>query len=110
MRYFLPFLLALVVLTGCKTEDYTKGQPSVCEIHHIPMVRTTVPIVYGLLRPTEKGEARCVASTNSFPNAESYVGGGCCVASWDAHRAVIYVCPDCKKAAQAWDLNYDKTH
>ena len=33
MKYFLPFLFALVVLTGCKTEDYATGKSPVCEVH-----------------------------------------------------------------------------
>ena len=110
MKYFLPFLFALIVLTGCKTKDYTYCESSVCEIHHVQMKRTIVPIGYGLIMPDEKARARYEASTNSFPHAETFVAGGCCVTSWDAHRAAIYVCPECMKAALAWDLNYDKTH
>ena len=110
MRYFLPVCIALLLLTGCRTEDYTKGQPAVCEVHHVQMVRTSVPIVYGLPMFTARDAARYAASTNAFPHSETFVSGGCCVTSWDAHRAAIYICPECKKAARAWDLNYDKTH
>jgi hypothetical protein len=110
MRYFLPFLFALIVLTGCKTEDYTKGEPTVCEIHHVPMVRTGVPIVYGLPGFSDRYMARFAASTNAFAHAESYVLGGCCTTPGSAHRAVIFVCPECKRAAKAWELSYDKTH
>lgn len=108
MRYFLPFLLVLIALTGCKTEDYTQGKPTVCEIHNVPMVRTTVPIFYGFPRFSDRYMARFAASTNAFPHAETYVLGGC--RAGDARRAVIYVCPKCKSAAHDWDLDYDKTH
>ena len=110
MRNFLPYLFALIILTGCKTQDYTDGKPAICEVHHVQMRRTIVPIGYGLIMPYDKARMRYAASTNSFPNVQTFVGGGCCVTSWDAHRAAIYVCPECKQAAQAWDLDYDKTH
>ena len=109
MRYLLPFCFALIVLTGCKTEDYTKGEPTICELHHIQMTRTTVSIEYGL-PDLARLQARYVACTNSFPHGNCFVEGGCCVESDSAHRAVIYVCPECKKAAHVWDINYNKTH
>lgn len=107
MRYFLPFLFMLIVLTGCETEDYTKGEKTVCEMHHVPMVRTAVPIVHGFPVFDQRFDDRFAASTNAFPHAETCVLGGCCPGN--SQRAVIFVCPECKAAARSWDLDYDKT-
>ena len=76
MRNFLPYLFALIILTGCKTQDYTDGKPAICEVHHVQMRRTIVPIGYGLIMPDDKARMRYAASTNSFPNAQTFVGGG----------------------------------
>jgi hypothetical protein len=89
-----------------ETADYTVGATAICEVHHIPMVRTTVPIAYGLIMPTAQAEARYAASTNAFPHAETYVCGGCCVYDESPQKAVIYVCPECTKAAKEWDATH----
>jgi len=119
-------LMLAICLTGCThpsglcttplprphrdTVDYTVGEASVCQVHHIQMVRTTVPIAYGLLMPTPQGQARYAASTNAFPNADRYVPGGCSITSDSPHKVVIYTCSECQQAAQAWDAAYGKTH
>ena len=70
------------------------------------MVRKTVPIEYGLPIFTPRYEARYAASTNSFPNSQTYVLGGCCVDSGSPRFAIIYVCPECLKAAKKWEMEH----
>ena len=100
--------LALIVLpfalTGCdrQHEDRTKGLSATCEVHHRQMVKTNVPIDYGLIRLNDYGRARQTASINTFPHAQKRVLGGCVVGT--ATQATIYVCPDCQKASQKWEV------
>ena len=100
--------LALIVLafgsTGCDKhhEDLTRGLSATCEVHHRQMVKTNVPIDYGLIRFNEYGRARQAASTNHFPHAQERVLGGCIEGT--ATQAFIYLCPDCQRALQKWDL------
>jgi hypothetical protein len=68
---FAVFLCAGFLLTGCASR--------ICEVHHERMSRTRVPVYYGLFRPNDLGRAREAASTNAFPHAEDWVGGGCVV-------------------------------
>ena len=91
-------------LTGCDSyhEDRTKGLSATCEVHHRQMVKTNVPIDYGLIRLNEYGRARQAASTNTFPHAQERVLGGC--VEGVATQALIYLCPDCQKALQRWDV------
>ena len=91
-----------------ETADYTTGESAVCEIHHIQMEHTVVPIGYGLILPDAKAQARFAASTNEFPHANTFVLGGCVVSDDSPKRAVIYTCPECKKAASRWDSDYGK--
>jgi hypothetical protein len=122
MRFFI--LIFAMCLAGCfsshdititrlphprvVTADYTAGESAVCEIHHVQMERTVVPIGYGLILPDAKAQARYAASTNAFPHAETFVLGGCVVSDDSPKSAVIYTCPACKKAASRWDSDYAK--
>jgi hypothetical protein len=120
---FLMFILA-AFLAGCagtrnvaitplpklqvETADYTVGVSTICEIHHIQMQRTTVPIAYGLLSVDAQAEAKYAVSTNSFPHAETFAFGGCVVSDHSPKNAVIFICPECKKTAARWDSVYGK--
>lgn len=106
------FAGAALLMAGCswRREDYTRGESQVCELHHVQMVRSTVPIVYGLFSFTAEGEFRHTVSTNSFPHAETYVLGGCCITPDSAHRAVVYTCSECKKAGTEWDALHENKH
>ena len=98
------FVLLMAGAVGCDEHraDLTRGMNSICEIHQTQMLRTNVSIEYGLIRLNEYGRARQAASTNSFPHALECVLGGCIVGT--ATQAVIYVCPDCQKALQKWEI------
>lgn len=106
MRLNLKFsvLSAALLLTGCTT-DCTITQSAVCEVHHTQMNKSTVPIHYGLIRPDERARARYAASTNAFPHALEWVGGGCVVDT--PKRAIIFTCTACKTARQQWEHDYD---
>jgi hypothetical protein len=68
------------------------------------MVKTKVPVVYGLIPLTDDSRARQAASTNTFPHAQEFVVGARFGDSF-AKEAVIYVCPDCQKALQKWEVS-----
>jgi hypothetical protein len=99
-------LLLLFAANGCDrtTEDQTKGASAVCEVHHSRMVKTKVPVVYGLIPLTDHSRARQAASTNTFPHAQEFVVGARFRGS-TAKESVIYVCPDCQKALQQWEAS-----
>jgi len=100
----IALILLALGLIGCdkRREDWTKGSSATCEVHHTRMVKSNVPIQYGLIRLNEYGRSRQAASTNIFPHAQECVLGGCIVGT--ATQAVIYVCPDCQKALQKWEV------
>lgn len=100
----LALVLMVATAAGCDKykADLTRGMPSTCEIHRTEMLKTNVPIEYGLIRLNDFGRARQAASTSSFPHAQESVLGGCIVGT--ATQAIIYICPDCQKALQKWEL------
>ena len=112
-------LIFALCLVGCdkpqkvdfykqKPRDLTIGHSSVCEVHNLQMVRTPVPVSYGLHRSTELDRSRYVASTNAFPHAERYCLGGCVIMPDSPKIAYVYICPECKTVAAKWDLSYGK--
>ncbi|HEY0455335.1 MAG TPA: hypothetical protein VGE41_03110 [Verrucomicrobiae bacterium] len=97
---------AAALLAGCAS-NRTQGESPVCEVHHARMSKTTVPIHYGLLSIGDHDSARDAVSTNAFPHAKEWVGGGCLVPMFPSRRAVIYTCAVCKIARQQWEHDYD---
>jgi hypothetical protein len=87
-------------------QDYTVGQSSICQVHHIPMQCTSVRVSYGLPGTNALVFARYEASKKEFPNAKTYVSGGCVVSSQSPTNAFVFTCPECKAAAIGWDSTH----
>jgi hypothetical protein len=100
--------IAVAFLAGCATPplDNTRDQSPECEVHHVGMAKMSVPISYGLPAYSKRTLARFKASTNSFPHADDWVGGGCVVTRHSPKEAIVFVCPDCQRAAQEWEIKY----
>jgi len=105
-----PLLLlaavSLLASCGTKVPDYTVGKSATCKVHRTEMTRTAVPIQYGMPPWNEKIKARDAASERGFPNARDRVEGGCVVERRNPRQAMIFVCPDCQRQAQMWDLKH----
>ena len=99
---------ALLVLLGCDNRrvDWTRDVSPVCRVHGTQMIKTNVPIEYGLFRLNEWGNALAAASSNNFPNAEGVVQGGCIVEN--ATQAIIYVCAECQLARRHWESEHPR--
>ncbi len=83
-RYFL--LLLLAGLSGCASYDQTRGKPSVCEVHHLPITREAVRVTGGDVSPNYQG--------TPFPHARRDIVAGCSVPE---QTGFIYVCPECER-------------
>jgi len=69
-----------------------------CELHGTILRRQMVPVSYGLpVRDPDLWEARA----KLFPNAKSFVLGGCCVGSM-GYDYEDWVCSECRKAEAKW--------
>lgn len=95
-------VLVLVVRCHPNVEDRTRGVSENCEVHHSRMIKTNVPILYGLRVFTEWGKTLQSASSNNFPHAEEYILGGCEVGSYSPRQAIVYVCTNCLQVQQQW--------
>jgi hypothetical protein len=69
-----------------------------CNVHGTILRRQKVPLQYGLPVPDpDLWEARA----KLFPNAKSFLLGGCCVGS-SGFETEDWVCADCRKAEARW--------
>jgi len=93
-------MIAVLSLIGCTL--FVKLESSrperCCELHGDRLEHGLVPIIYGLLRP-HCDECRD-AERQQFPNANTYVSGGCMVGE-KKHTEASF-CPTCRKASEAW--------
>lgn len=71
----------------------------VCEIHNSSLVEGRVPVLYGLIRYSDKYiEARKA----QFPRSRFLVLGGCAVG--DAFFHNIRYCAECRESHMAWAI------
>jgi hypothetical protein len=73
-------------LESIRDESKKVVDPSICELHQLPMARVTVPILWGL-RMDQPDQDDC-------PNAAA-VFGGCIVHEPSPEAKGAYVCPRC---------------
>lgn len=104
-RCALISVMMCVILTagGCRTADYL-GPETVCSLHHVEMESRTIPIRYGLLAVGGEFAVHSpgyIAPSNElWPNAPTFVVGGCCEGSKTSAR--VRVCPECERERVAW--------
>ncbi|HXC67463.1 MAG TPA: hypothetical protein VN638_08590 [Nitrospiraceae bacterium] len=71
-----------------------------CKLHHVPMEKTTVPVVYGFIFDSPG----YLKARQNFPNAAEPNRGGCVVvpglSSDQEYR--VWACPACTTAWEAW--------
>jgi hypothetical protein len=70
-----------------------------CSVHHVSLLHEEVPVRYGLIRfPPDYLQAK----KTHFPNAYSFVLGGCLVSPTNPMARKMSYCPKCREAENAW--------
>jgi hypothetical protein len=97
------FVLAGItgVLGYFRTIDGTAGKDSHCEVHSCEMLRSRVPVRYGLAIGAA-GPAPADIRLARFPHARTTYLGGCTITPTSPHYAYIYVCRECQAAQRAF--------
>jgi hypothetical protein len=99
---FLWLGAGVLTVIGCRTADYTRGEPNVCELHGVGMSRERVPIAYGMIpmsrMEAERGEWKRRQTVYPHP--------GDCLPASDIKMtgddwALVYVCSQCREAQKA---------
>lgn len=70
-----------------------------CRVHQVALLEEQVPVRYGLFRfPADYLRAQ----EEQFPNAYSFVLGGCRVSPANPTTRKVSYCPECRAAEKAW--------
>jgi TonB family protein len=83
-----------------------KGGRRVCQVHHVPLRRGVVPLLYYISADYPDGYYE--ASQKLFPNANSSARGSDVHYEDSPEHAVVLYCPKCRMAERAWDLKYQR--
>lgn len=104
MRKF-RLIVLLAPLAGCVSSPVDDAvalrrasQSGICHVHHVSMIKETVPVEYGL--PTESPPYK--AESARFPFARRFVQGGCVIDGNSPKTAEGFVCPECLDAERRW--------
>jgi len=99
---FQGFMIDPAMFGGVRDEVHLES--NTCELHHVSMQPTVVPIAYGLLEYVADGSLREeeVARKGHFPHYRLFFWGGCGGdRRW--HSVRTNICPACEQAWKEWN-------
>ena len=76
-----------------------------CSVHKTKLLQEEVPVRYGLIRFSSD---YLHAKNKSFPNAYSFVLGGCLIYPTNPKTRMVSYCPKCRQAERAWQESHPK--
>ncbi len=85
-----------------RVTSYRNGiDNQLCLLHNVNRIEDVVPVIYGDLSYME---GYLVAESNMFPNALTFISGGCIVGLFqDEDEILVRYCPECRKAKKKWN-------
>ena len=100
MRQLVLLFLCAFLLAGCRTPDYTRGQQSTCEVHHVTMFKRAVPFAHGMIPMSrvegQRGEWK--RRMDHYPHPGDCEPATNIVLPGEEGRVVVYVCKQCEAA------------
>ena len=101
-RYFLfAFALALAI-AAAPAKRVSGDDEKLCPVHHVPLKREQLGIVYGLVSHPCDIFSRAKAEEKYFPYANSIVYGGCVVFPDSPKTEEVLYCPKCREVEKTW--------
>jgi hypothetical protein len=97
--------LMIVVIPMIGIGVWAHGPLAICSVHGTIMWRRTVPINYGLYRPSPAQWQYREARESLFPNCDDAVLGGSCVGQPTMSKDI---CLACNAARNAWRVGQTK--
>jgi hypothetical protein len=85
------------------SKSFNKAPKMNCKIHGTKLKRTKVPISYGMPGYDKASAVR----EQLFPNAKSYVLGGCVIDFFNPSHQDAMVCEECREAEASWRKEND---
>ena len=102
--YSLVLVLVILAVIGAPQTRASHGdadEPTFCPVHHVPLMRGRVEIVYGLIVDVCDRDL-AEAAEKYFPYANSVVYGGCLSPVDPPHLKEVLYCPKCRELEKTW--------
>src|SRR5215813_4526132 len=102
VQYTVLLCLLTLALTSGRMATVSGEEEKVCPVHHVPLKKKKLEIIYGLVLDPCNTFDRAKASEEYFPYANSVAYGGCIERPHSPkHREVLY-CPKCREVEKTW--------
>ena len=95
VRFWLGIALLLVFNASLRVAA-SKSRPKVCRVHHVLLLQGKAKVEYGLSSWDEAAQVYRQASRQMFPNANTYINGGCLKDKDSPEEAEVQFCPECR--------------
>jgi hypothetical protein len=95
----LPLVIRLPRVDGAIPEK-------ICQVHNQKMDVELIPILWGLIEPTDDAMTYYKAWEKKFPNVREVWFGGCMEGT--EQQAEMYICAKCRQARAAWIAAHPK--
>ena len=100
MKHLFLLFPCVFLLVGCRTPDYTRGQPNICEVHRVAMFKRAVPFAHGIIPMSrvegERGEWK--RRMGHYPHPGDCQPATGIVLPGEEGRVIVYVCKQCEAA------------
>ncbi|MCX6855281.1 MAG: hypothetical protein NTV80_10280 [Verrucomicrobia bacterium] len=79
------------------TRDYTKGEPSTCEVHRLEMFKRAVPFGHGVISKNPNDE-QWKRRKDHYPHPGDCYPATSIILPGETGRVLVYVCKKCEAA------------
>jgi hypothetical protein len=101
-RYIALLSLLGFTFAGMLAARVSGDEEKVCPVHHVPLKKEKLQIVYGLVIDPCSTFDRAKASGEYFPYANSVVYGGCVIFPDSPKEEEVLYCPKCREVEKTW--------
>jgi hypothetical protein len=101
-RYIVVISLLGFALVGVPTGEGLGAEEKLCPVHHIPLKKEKLKIVYGLVVEPCDSSDRNAASEKHFPYANPVVYGGCIIFPNSPKDKEVLYCSKCRDVEKKW--------
>jgi hypothetical protein len=101
-RYILLLSLLAFAFANVPTVRVSGGEDKLCPVHHVPLQKEKLKIIYGLVVDPCDNFDRATSSEKYFPYANSVIYGGCIITSDSPNDQEVLYCPKCREVEKTW--------
>src|SRR2546430_757653 len=101
-RYIVLLSLLGFAFAGVPPARVSGDEEKLCPVHHVPLKKEKLQILYGLVADPCDIFDRAKASEKYFPYPNSVVYGGCLIFPDSPKDTEVLYCPKCREVEKTW--------